>query len=225
MTKKLFIFLTFCMLFGSTAAIAKIPGKSYAPGDTMHVDGIIATVVSVDNTGLRGKVISPYARTPKKMEKEKKKIIKFIEKEIKKGKATQEDLDNAISYYQGAEQIPVLYTTKKGIFCIEDWYKEVPDGWRLPNEDDASDFAKLFCNGIGKEYNIGFNILKKIQDLVIDSFARQNFANLVLFGFYVEKPSFGYLKRWERAFPTIRTWFQIDKKGNGVQLTVAFKDF
>lgn len=104
----------------ATTASAAIPGKTYTPGDTIHIRGNQCLVISTDQTGQHGKAIMPPVndrKTPgwvnKIVDRSKKKAAKKmegktpdqiiaeteknLEKLVKKGHMTRQQADETLA--------------------------------------------------------------------------------------------------------------------------------
>jgi len=222
------------LVFANVAGIsfAQIPGKIYQPGDTIIMDGMSCVIYKVDETGMHGTAMSPFARTEKQLDKLKKQTIKHFKKEIKKGKATQEDMNVYLACVNNIKQIPIIVKekAKKGgaIFRIDDWSSKIPQGWRIPSTKDAEDFATFYCGGLGKDYAIKVKFLLKYKDLTTDIFASHLISSVAFYGIIVSdsyNPSdVKFLQKWHQN-ATFKDWFQLNDKFVGKELTVAVKDF
>lgn len=215
----------------TTDSMGQIPGKIYQPGDSIIIDGMSCLVYKVDDTGMHGTVMSPYMVTPKVLEKDKKKTIKDIEKEIKKGKATQEDLDVALAHYNTLKKFPVITREREGkgtIYKVDEWSKQIPEGWRIPSTKDAEEFATFYCGGIGKEHGIKFKFLAKAYELTTAKLTKSNLLQVANYGIIVsdsnQPKDVKFLPRyWNKR--TGNMWFELKDKFVGTELTVAVKDF
>ncbi len=220
------------VVFTTDNCFAQIPGKIYQPGDTIIMDGMSCLVYKVDETGMHGTAMSPYARTTKQLDKLKKQTIKYYEKEIKKGRATQDDMNVYIASVDSLKQIPVVAVEKgkKGkIYRVDDWSSKIPQGWRIPSTKDAEDFAIFYCGGLGKDNGIkSIKFLKKPNELTTDRSARDILLNVVFYGMIVSdsnNPSdVKFLQRWTQKF-SFKEWFELKDKFIGKEKTVAVKDF
>ncbi len=208
---------------------AQIPGKTYQPGDTIIMDGMPCLVYKVDETGMHGTAMSPCARSTKELDKIKKRSIKYFEKEIKKGKATQDDMSLFITGVDRSKQIPFIAEEKgKGgkIYRVDDWSSKIPQGWRIPSTKDAEDFATFYCGGLGKDNGMGLKFLNKAFELTTDIFVRNNLLLVASNGMIVSdsnNPSdVKFLQKWNKSF---KYWFELKDEFLGTEKTVAVKDF
>lgn len=217
--------------FSANVSFSQIPGKIYQPGDTIILDGMSCLVYKVDDTGMHGTAMSPYARSVKKLEKLKKQTIKRFEREIKNGKATKEDMEIWLTHFNSSAQIPFLWVekAKKGIiFRVDDWSTLIPNGWRIPSTKDAEEFATFYCGGIGKDNGIKFTFLSKTYKLTIDPLARENLLEVANNGMIISDSNMPkdvkFLQRWYQKLSG-KHWFEIKEKFIGKEKTVAVKDF
>jgi len=143
---KFIVAMTVFVALGYLSSQAQIPGKTYQVGDTMIVDGKCCVVFQADETGLHGKVISSRYllsyKTETKLEKIQSKISKEYKKKIKKGVATQEDLDRELLYAKSMEDFPNI-TSKlvRSYSKLAEYESKLPEGWRFPNYEDCNDIS------------------------------------------------------------------------------------
>lgn len=230
---KQIIKLIMAMLVFANAgnSFAQIPGKIYQPGDTIIMDGMSCVVYKVDETGMHGTAMSPYARTEKQLDKLKKQFIKRFNKEIKKGKATQDDMNVYLACVNNIKQIPIILKEKAkqgAIFRIDEWSSKIPQGWRIPSTKDAEEFATFYCGGIGKDNAIIVKFVLRHKELATDILARDILIQVAFRGMIISdsyNPSdVKFLQRWEQK-ATAKNWFEIKDKFLGSEVTVAVKDF
>lgn len=232
--------ILFSLLAGLTIPVAsgQVIGKVYQPGDSIIMDGMVCMVIKVDDSGLHGTAMGPYAKNVKDLEKEKKNIVKYYEKEVKKGKATPEDLQMWTTHAESQANIPELGYSSSGkqkSYKIEDWTNKVPDGWRLPTSEDAEAFSTLFYGGIGENYGAGFNYLKDLLKFTPFWFINMNNMKAISDGFIIKDEDSGYTKFLVQKKPKatsvfgakfkIMFWLEISDSGSGKEKTVPFKDF
>lgn len=211
--------------------IAQIQGKIYSPGDSVVIDGIPSIVYKVDESGLHGTAMSPFARTSKEIDKLKKQFAKHYEKEIKKGNATQAELEFSLACIDSLSNIPIvpIEKAKQGkIYHVDDWSKSVPLGWRIPTIKDAEDFAVFFCGGLGKEYGKKYTFVSQASKFSSDPLIRSSLTMVVFYGIIVsdsDKPSdVRFLQRYTQRLSG-KDWFEIKDTFIGKEKTVAVKDF
>lgn len=226
-----FILVLISVVFSTTDGIGQIPGKIYQLGDTIILDGITCLVYKVDETGMHGTAMSPNAKSTKELEKMKKKALKRFEKEIKKGNATPEDMNTWLSEFRYQELIPVIAfeNGKRGrTYRVDEWSKQIPQGWRIPSTRDAEDFATFYCGGIGKSNAIAFKFLGRALKLTTDPSIQSNLFQLVENGMIVsdtnEPKDIKFLQRWFQKL-TGKEWFELRDSYIGKEKTVAVKDF
>lgn len=207
---------------------AQIPGKTYQPGDSIILDGMICLVYKVDDSGMHGSAMSPRVADSKHFEKTKKNTIKYFEKEIKKGNAIQADLDVALMSIEKASKLPQMEVTKKHVYKVDEWTKLLPNGWRIPSSDDANDFATFYCGGLGKDYAIKVKFLMKATELTKNPLLQDILLYISQRGMIISdscKPEdVKFMQRYQQKM-SMKDWFQIDDLPIGNEQLVAVKDF
>ncbi len=209
----------------------QILGKIYQIGDTIILDGIPCLVYKVDETGLHGTAMSPYARSSKEIEKMKKKTLKHYEKEIKKGNATPEDMNDWLTNFSSQWQIPVITVEKVNggrVYRVENWSKQIPHGWRIPSTKDAEEFATFYCGGVGRSYGIKYTFVNKANSLTTDPLLRSSLTQIAFYGMIVSDSynpaDVKFLQRLHSK-GTGKSWFELEASFVGSEKTVAVKDF
>lgn len=227
---KLFLVILSVTFFAGDS-IGQTPGKIYQLGDTVNIDGLSCLVYKLDETGMHGTALSPFAKTTEKLEKEKKKTIKSFEKAIKKGKATQEELDEWLANFDSQVKIPII-TKRKGtkglVYEVDAWSEKAPQGWRIPTSRDVEDLTTFICGGLGKNNGVTFSLIKKVNGLTADQFARSNLLSAVFYGMIVSDSNnpadVKFLQRFSQTL-TMKEWFELKDTYTGNELTFAVKDF
>lgn len=215
----------------STDCVAQITGKIYQLGDTITIDGIKSIVFKVDDSGMHGTAMSPYAMTQKELDKLRKQFVKQLEKEVKKGNSTEAEMNKALSDFDNQTRLPVINTEKrkKGrVFKVDEWSKQIPEGWRIPSKQDASDFATFYCGGLGSDHGIKFKFLMRSKDLTSDLMSQANLMMIAFYGMIIsdsyDPSDVKFLQRWSKKING-KEWFEIRDKFVGSEKTVAVKDF
>ena len=174
------------------------------------MDGMIAMVYKTSDSGLHGTAISPYAKTPKDIEKLKKKATKQYSDGIKKGELTQEELDERIQQIECNSKIPFIQRIKN-VYHTGDCENLLPNGWRIPTTTDAEDFAIFYCGGLGKDYKFSTNRYKELSS---DKFIQQNLLWLSLYGFICKDPTTSSVRFLQNQFIKLKgkSYFAIKDK-------------
>lgn len=231
LVKSLFVMMIAIVV--TSTVNAQIPGKIYYPGDTIKMDDVTFLVFKVDDTGMHGSALSPYARSSEAIEKLKKKTLKKLKKNVKKGEMTQDELDDRILQIEAIHKIPFvpIEDSKNGYdFRVDNWYKEAPQGWRLPTSKDAEDFAVFFCGGLGMN-NAKFNLLGQPKKVTSDELHQSNLFDIIFkSGMIVcdsDKPDdVRFMARYiTNGFKGFKDYLEIKDTFRAGVLTVAIKDF
>lgn len=196
--KRIYIYIILFVALMPQVANAKVDGKSYEPGDTIILDGLECLVFKTDESGLSGKAMTPFAMPDEKeYQKWVKTWTKRLEKSVKKGELTQEQMDLELSYLQNQhEKIPYLLREDAGrkggnqyyTYLTQDWKEKVPEGWRLPTVEDTQDFVSFYYDGNCTGAKINYKKFNQssmwLQDH-IGEITKYIMSELQTWGFYI----------------------------------------
>lgn len=226
---KKFISIFFATICYFTVS-AQLPGKMYTPGDTIKLYGLNCLVIATDESGLHGKAMSPHFMSPKEIEKAKKSIEKELCKQKKKGQITEEEFEIALNsneFLDIMSTLPELRSekVKGGIhFYIDEFNQNLPQGWRFPTEEDATDFATVTFGGFGKDYksNNSFGNTK-VADLFwqAEPFVCMHINGGILFG---AEGNVKVIREYKGGLP-LKYWLQVEEKVNLREQIVMVCDF
>lgn len=179
-------------------ATAQVPGKPYAPCDTIVLDGISCLVISVDETGMHGKAMSPYLVKAKDADKMKKNAEKAYKKQVKKQEITEEDAAVGIAIVNSTyDKLPPLPDKKGESTDFNGFKSKTSDAWRWPTKEDVNDVGVITYGGIGKDYKYSGYKLLSICDNVSDSYWRDILVYATFYGFvYDENGKTHYIQRY-----------------------------
>jgi hypothetical protein len=234
--KRIKITAVLTMIFVSICTFAQSPGKVYALGDTIVLDGITSLVFKLDATSQHGTAMSPIACSDEQNEKRLLLLEKSYQKSLRKKEITEEEYNalilNLKAEIEARKQIPIIEhkREKNGTtFFVDVWEEKLPAGWRLPSLVDAENFATFFCGGLGKSYAKGATFTVLGNKLNSNGYFKQDLFDIAQNGFICGKNStpegVRFLQRWEQRLPVLKQWFVIDEKFTGYEKTVGVKDF
>lgn len=147
------ILISLAGAFVALPAIGQIEGKTYNLGDTIFVDGQMATVFQVDETGMHGSA-SMVISLGELDAKASKQQNKFLEKQLKSGKLSQAEYDLAIAAMDArplwTKGIPKEKDGKGTVYRIDKWAESAPKGWRICNMEDFRTMENILNDGKGE---------------------------------------------------------------------------
>lgn len=189
-------------------ALVSLHAQTFKPGDVINVDGWICMVISVDNTGEHGKIMSnpSVELTPDQVAS----IAKSLEESVGDGQSIELDLSEDALLRMG----PLPLLTKNKRIDVEVWKQSMPEGWDLPSASDIADFCSVVAGGIGK--NNKFSRM--------DCTMKNPSMSRIFSGGLVFKEDSG--KLYSLQVKGAKTcYFEIKDKLTGKECTVAVKSF
>lgn len=226
--KKLLSFF-FASLLGLLTLSAQ---KQWAVGDIMEMDGMRCLVIEVDESGTRGKIMSPSVLDAET----KKKIIdyhsKIVDKLIKKGEidasVREEEIKKRTMLDLAVFDIIPREKKKKGMaYKVDEWSSTLPEGWRLPNLSDITALCSIVFGGIGSEHKVALtklndNVKKVTEDKYWCSNILSCFSEGMIWG-PDSDPANVMFTSW--VIKGVKCYMELRDKYTGKERTVAVKDF
>lgn len=228
--KKLVSFF-FASLLGLLTLSAQ---KQWAVGDIMEMDGMRCLVIEVDESGTRGKIMSPPVVEDKKKKKIEKDAAKAVDKMIKKGEIDASARENEINKITMSKMAVFGYIpvekVKGGVrFKVDEWHAALPAGWRLPNLSDIAAFCRPIFGGLGSDHKISFtDVNGNVKKYTADKVWQENILYYItpsIGGIICGEPSSVQFMSYRFPYMSFKCYAELRDKIRGKERTVAVKDF
>ncbi len=208
--------------------------KQWAVGDIMEMDGMRCLVIEVDESGTRGKIMSPPAVSDKKKKEIVNDATKAVDKMIKRGEidasAREDEIKKLTMTNLAVFGIIPCEKAKKGmVYKVDEWSSTLPKGWRLPNLSDITAFCYPVFGGVGSDHKIALTKFNgKVKKITEDICWRGNIMSCLYSGFIWgpdSDPVNVMFTSWISKGGNFKCYMELRDKYTGKERTVAVKDF